>query len=87
MKDDNSTVVQITVAELKTIVQDAVNNHLPVERILDVNETAKIVGLSPRTLNGMRADGSGPKYIKISPRRVGYHPDDIKQYLAALPRL
>ena len=49
-------------------------------------EAAKLVRLSPRTLERMRVDGSGPKYFKAGPgkrARVLYLESDVLARLAS----
>ena len=41
-------------------------------RIHSERWAAEFLGLSRRTLQAMRQDGSGPVFVKISERRLGY---------------
>ncbi len=47
---------------------------------LSVNETALITGLAKKTLEGMRAEGRGPAFMKIG-RRVEYRLSDVREYI------
>ena len=42
------------------------------KRILRTPEAADYVGLSPSTLEKKRIDGSGPEFIRLGGRAVGY---------------
>lgn len=56
----------------------------PQPLLLTTAEAAKELGLSPRTLEGMRVRGSGPPYIKLGPgtrSRVAYRAEDIQLWL------
>lgn len=49
-------------------------------KALTEKEAAKMLGLSPRTLQKYRQECGPPKYIKIG-RAVRYLPEDLKQFL------
>lgn len=53
------------------------------KRLLTEKELASWLGLSLPTLQRLRSNGGGPKFIKLSFRRVGYRPSDIEAWLAA----
>lgn len=53
-------------------------------RYLNSEEAARILRLSARTLERMRVEGSGPKYLKAgrgTRARVLYRPADLDQWL------
>lgn len=53
-------------------------------RLLDENEAAAILGTSPRTLQGWRLRGEGPKFLKLGSTRrsrVRYDPSDLISWL------
>jgi hypothetical protein len=52
------------------------------ENLLTEDETAKALSLSPRTLEGFRLKGGGPKFVKLG-HRVAYRPADVEAYVAA----
>ncbi|WP_083929086.1 helix-turn-helix domain-containing protein [Hyphomicrobium zavarzinii] len=55
------------------------------EQLLTTCEAARYLRLSPRTLEGFRVRGSGPRFIKLGSglrSRVLYHPADIRAWLA-----
>ena len=54
-------------------------------RRLRTNDAAEYVGLSPRTLEKKRLEGTGPRYLKIG-RAVIYDTSDLDDYLAAFTR-
>ncbi len=56
------------------------------KRYLNSEEAARILRLSARTLERMRVEGSGPKYLKAgrgTRARVLYRPADIEAWLEA----
>ena len=54
------------------------NNALP-PRYLRTQEAARILGLSPRTLEQHRTYGTGPRYSKLG-GRVVYSLDDLQEW-------
>lgn len=51
--------------------------------VLRVQDAAMRLGLSVSTLNKMRGDGRGPRFIKLTHKVVGYAIDDLDAWLAA----
>jgi len=49
----------------------------------NAKQTAKILNLSPKTLQKYRLNGEGPKYIRVSARCVRYVLSDIIAWQAA----
>jgi len=47
---------------------------------------AKVLELSPRTLERARHQGWGPPYVRLSSRAVRYRPEDLAQWIAARRR-
>jgi predicted DNA-binding transcriptional regulator AlpA len=37
---------------------------------------------SPRTLQRLRAQGGGPRYVRLGRRRIAYRPGDIETWLS-----
>ena len=54
-------------------------------RKLNVQEAARLLGLSVSTLNKMRLTGSGPPYLKLG-RRVVYDVHDLEAWAASRKR-
>ena len=52
------------------------------ERLLTQADAAKVLILSPRTLERMRVAGTGPRYVKIS-RSVQYREADLEAWITA----
>jgi hypothetical protein len=52
---------------------------------LDTENSARYLGLSPKTLAMMRSAGTGPKFIKRG--RVFYYLEDLQAWLAEQPRV
>lgn len=51
------------------------------ERLIDSEQLATILGLSPRTVDTWRSTGEGPDYIRVG-GQVRYHPSDIEDWFA-----
>jgi predicted DNA-binding transcriptional regulator AlpA len=43
---------------------------------------ARFLGVSIRTLQGWRENGTGPRFIRLSARAVRYRPSDLEAWLA-----
>jgi predicted DNA-binding transcriptional regulator AlpA len=56
------------------------------QKILSNDEAARFLGLSPRTLPGMRLRGDGPPFIRLGARRVGYLESDISAWVESQRR-
>ncbi len=41
------------------------------------------VGVSIPNLQRMRCNGTGPRYVQLSPRRIAYRKSDVKAWLTA----
>lgn len=50
-------------------------------RLLRVPEAAAFVGLSVSMLNKMRVAGTGPRYVKLAAKAVGYWRGDLVDWL------
>jgi excisionase family DNA binding protein len=50
--------------------------------LLTTQEAARYLSLSPRTLERLRLDGSGPRYCKLR-RSVRYRQSDLDAWLAS----
>ena len=55
-------------------------------RILNSNEVVKKIGLSEVTIWRRERDGSFPKRINLSERRVGWVESEIEDWLGSRPR-
>ncbi len=54
------------------------------KRYLNTDEASRILRLSPRTLERMRVEGTGPRYLKAGGglrARVLYRPSDVDAWL------
>ncbi len=56
------------------------------ESLLRQDEVAKILKLSPRTLEAWRHRGGGPRYLKLTPRCVRYRLSDLLAWQQGLER-
>jgi len=54
--------------------------------ILTTEQAAAHLALGRSTLGKWRCAGTGPKFIKLGLRRVGYHKTDLDEWIAARPR-
>lgn len=53
-------------------------------RMIDTNEAARLLGVSPETMVNWRSRSQGPAYIKILTGklpRIRYRPIDLEQYM------
>ena len=50
------------------------------ERLIRQDEAARLLQVSPRTLEAWRYRGGGPRYVKLSARCVRYAPSDIEAW-------
>jgi predicted DNA-binding transcriptional regulator AlpA len=49
--------------------------------IVTPHQAARMVGLTIHTLQRMRTEGTGPRFIKLGKRRVGYRECDLNEWL------
>ncbi|WP_395495595.1 helix-turn-helix transcriptional regulator [Acetobacter sp. KSO5] len=56
------------------------NNLSPL--ILSEEEAAKMLNIAARTLQQKRLDGTGPAFIQITKRRVGYAVSDLNEWMS-----
>ncbi len=54
--------------------------------VLRPNHAAQYCGLSVPTLARMRGEGSGPEFVQISTKALGYRVADLDAWLASRPR-
>ncbi len=57
------------------------NQSAKEKEILSPLRAADIIGVSERTLKKMREEGIGPKYLKVSTRKIRYRSGDIFEWL------
>lgn len=57
--------------------------HNILDPILSEEELAKWLDTSRPTLQRQRSDGSGPPFVQLSARRIGYRKSTIERWLAA----
>ncbi len=60
--------------------QEAETPHSP---MLTERQAAKMLRCSVRNLQRLRTEGGGPKFVKISDRRLAYLPEDLSAWIAA----
>jgi len=51
------------------------------QSILDTNDAAALIGVSPRTLEDWRWRGVGPPFYKLGARMVRYKADDLMNFV------
>jgi predicted DNA-binding transcriptional regulator AlpA len=54
-----------------------------VDRVRSLAETARLIGISLPTLRRLIANGTGPRTVRPSPRRIGVRDSDREAYLDA----
>jgi predicted DNA-binding transcriptional regulator AlpA len=54
--------------------------------ILTEAQVAEWLGLSEPTIYRLRRDGSGPTFIRLSPRRIAYRRSAVEAWLCARER-
>jgi predicted DNA-binding transcriptional regulator AlpA len=57
--------------------------HDTLDPILSEDDLAKWLDTSRPTLQRQRSDGSGPPFVQLSERRIGYRKSAIERWLAA----
>ncbi|MCQ8279914.1 helix-turn-helix domain-containing protein [Acetobacteraceae bacterium KSS8] len=55
----------------------------PAALVVDESEAARMLSLAPRTLQAMRLAGSGPRYVQLTVRRIGYPVADLRAWIAS----
>ncbi len=55
-------------------------------RRISVSAAASYTGLAESTLNKLRMTGVGPRFLKVSARRVTYDTDDLDEWLVSKRR-
>jgi predicted DNA-binding transcriptional regulator AlpA len=53
---------------------------------ISVSAAAAYTGLAESTLNKLRMTGAGPRFLKISARRIAYDTADLDEWLASKRR-
>ena len=51
------------------------------ENLLTEEEVAKMLSLSPRTLQGYRYRGGGPAFVRIGARAIRYRTSDLLRWM------
>jgi predicted DNA-binding transcriptional regulator AlpA len=51
--------------------------------VVNEDEAARMVGLSTRTLQRLRLEGSGPAFVKLTEKRVGYPVVNLHAWVAS----
>jgi predicted DNA-binding transcriptional regulator AlpA len=51
--------------------------------VVTEKEAASLTTLSVRSLQKLRVDGGGPRFVKLTGRRIGYLRSDIQAWLQA----
>lgn len=59
----------------------AIPAHSPMDRLLRPEDVAQILGVSERTLERWRMEGSGPRYLSLSRKVVRYEAGDLRAFL------
>lgn len=51
--------------------------------LMTMDEAAKYLRISRRTLARMKAGGAGPVWIRVSMKRIGYRKGDLDSFIAS----
>ena len=54
-----------------------------VDHLLNEKQVAAWLGISPPNLQRRRSDGSGPPFVQLSERRIGYRKSAVERWLDA----
>ena len=57
--------------------------HNLVDQVLNEKQLAAWLGISLPSLQRQRSDGSGPPFIQLSERRIGYRKSAVERWLEA----
>ena len=79
--DEPGEVLAQNIAE--RVLEKMQENPPPYPRWLDSKEAAAYVGMSLHFFESKRADGTGPKYSKISYKCVRYQVADLRDWMCA----
>ncbi len=52
------------------------------DELLTQDEAARFLRCAPRTLEGKRVAGDGPRFVRLSPRMIRYRRSDLESYVA-----
>jgi predicted DNA-binding transcriptional regulator AlpA len=55
----------------------------PAILVLTEDEAAKLLRLSVRTMQRLRVDGDGPRFVMLTSRRIGYAIGDLQAWVHA----
>ena len=55
--------------------------HDPFDPILNEEQYTALVGISRPTAQRQRSDGTGPPFVQLSERRIGYRQSAVEQWL------
>ena len=53
------------------------------QKILNEHEVSLWLGVSEPTLFRHRRDGTGPRWIQLSERRIGYRANDVDEWITS----
>lgn len=56
-------------------------SELELKRVLPPRDAGKYIGISPLTLANWRVSGKGPRFIRLSPRKIVYRVADLELWL------
>lgn len=58
-------------------------NSPEIETLLTERELCKLLGIGAATAARWRYNGSGPRFVALGTRRVGYRPSAVKEWMDA----
>ena len=62
-------------------VTKAEHQPSPSRFVVSEIEAAQLLNLAPRTLQAMRLEGSGPRFVQLTERRIGYSVGELHAWV------
>ncbi|WP_052944816.1 hypothetical protein [Acetobacter cibinongensis] len=59
------------------------HKEVPMPLVLSEAKAAALVNLAPRTMQAKRLDGTGPAFVQLTKRRIGYSVEALRAWVAA----
>jgi predicted DNA-binding transcriptional regulator AlpA len=71
---------------LATVIESAPRGADPFVPVRTPKQAADYLTISLSTLARMRIAGNGPRFVRLSPQKVGYRPSDLEEFLQSRTR-
>lgn len=86
VRASDTTALTARASEPGDVAKKKSGTQRPPNSLLRVREAAARLGISKSTLDKMRCDGRGPRFVKITDKIVGYDPADLDAYAESRKR-